>query len=655
MGMPSVGIEERGLAGSAFTLRGVLLGAFMCFVIGVIAPYWNFYLHTSYMFLDYSVGGAMFFLFLLVLVLNGIVGQFWKGAAFSPGEMVVVMAMMLVAGGITTMGLVGYLLPNITAPYYLATPSNLWQEKLWPNLPTWAAPLDRDGGISSILKFYYGLKPGDSIPWTPWVKPLFCWAIFVMALYGCMVSLMVIMRKQWVDHERLSFPIAQVPQELCATAADTWGRGSLFRNKLFWFGFAVPFVVGSLAALRKFYPSIPAIRLTYGTRELGPIVFYLRLSFAVLGFTFLVPNRVAFSLWFLNIVSFIFRSVLKKYGLEMQEHLGIYGASQYPIMAHQGMGAMIVFVIAGLYFSRSHLKKVVLCAFGRKEKGYDRNEPSSYLTALMVLIVSLLVMVVWLRAAGLSVLFSCVLVASALLIFFGLTRLVAQCGVSVTIAPMIAPPFVTSTFGGGNIEASGIGALAQSWTWNSDIRTSVMSSAAHGMYLSRKRGRGLLVVLMVAALITFVTATLWSIYLGYKYGAANLDRWFFEAGPRCTYEWGLREVSQSLPPNYVGHIWTLVGAGIMAALIAATRSLFWWPIHPVGFLICSVNWTDHLWATIFAAWLLKLIITRVGGNRLYRKARLFFLGMILGQFSVAGSWAIFDTFTGTLSHSIFWI
>ena len=655
MGLPSPGIEENMAGGSALTVRSVLLGAFMCCAIAVIGPYWTFYLQTSLLFLDYSVGGTMFFLFLLVLVLNGVVGQFWKAAAFRPGEMAVVMAMMLVAGGITTMGLVGYLVPNITAPYYLATPSNLWQEKLWPNLPNWAAPLDRDGGIDSILKFYYGLKPGDPIPWRPWIKPLLCWAIFVMALYGAMISLMVIIRRQWVDHERLSFPIAQVPQELCATAAAPWGRGSLFRNKLFWFGFALPFVVGSLAALRKFYPSIPAIRLSYGTRELGPIVFSIRLSFAVLGFTFLVPNRVAFSLWFLNILSFIFRSVVKKYGLEMQEHLGLYGCGQYPIMAHQGMGAMIVFVIAGLYFSRSHLKKVVLCALGKGERGYDGNEPSSYLTALLVLVVSLLVMVVWLVVAGLSPFYSCVLVAAALLIFFGLSRMVAQCGVSVTIAPLIAQPFVTSTFGGGNIEASGIGTLAQSWSWHSDIRTSVMSSAAHGMYLNRKKRGGLFVVLMGAALITFVAGTMFVVYLGYWRGAANLQGWFFVGGPKATYEWGLREVRHSMPPNYVGHVWTLVGAGIMGALVAAHRSLFWWPIHPVGFLICSVMWTDMLWASIFLAWLLKLIITKVGGNRLYRRARLFFLGMILGQFSVAGSWAIFDTFTQTFSHSIFWI
>jgi hypothetical protein len=98
-----------------------------------------------------------------------------------------------------------------------------------------------------------------------------------------------------------------------------------------------------------------------------------------------------------------------------------------------------------------------------------------------------------------------------------------------------------------------------------------------------------------------------------------------------------------------------VGAAIMGALVVAHRSLYWWPIHPVGFIICSIYWSDVLWLTIFLGWLIKVIVVKMGGNRLLRKARWFFLGMILGQFSVAGVWAIFDLLTGTTDHAIFWV
>jgi hypothetical protein len=476
-----------------------------------------------------------------------------------------------------------------------------------------------------------------------------------MALYVCMTTLMTIMRKQWVDYERLSFPIAQVPQELCAVAEEPWGASSIFRRKLFWLGIALPFVVGSLRAAHTYYYQVPVVPVATSLRGFGPIPLQLRISFAVLGFTFLVPNHVAFSLWALNLASFAFRSTLREYGLEMQENLGLYGAVESPTMAHQGMGAMLVFAFASLYFSRHHFKKVVLCALGKGHKGYDKDEPSSYLLALILLCASLLVTIGWLWLAGLPLFHAAFLVAAGIVIFYGLTRVVAQCGVSVITPPMIAPVFLTSTLGGASITSGGIGALTQSWSWSSDIRTSVMSSAAHGMYLTRRKGRGLFAALMLAAIITFATSTAATIWLGYRYGAANLDRWFFIAGPPYTFNWGLHEVTTSQPPNFTGYVWTLVGGIIMVSLTVAHRLLFWWPLHPVGFIICSVDWMDRLWATIFLAWAVKAIVTKVAGNRGLRMARPFFVGTILGHFTVSGVWVIIDTIAQTTDNSIFWI
>ena len=655
--------------GRALTVRSVLTGAVMCFVIGIAGPYWSFYLGASTLFLDYSVGGAIFLLFLILLLVNGTAALLarafpstaWRWFALSPGEMVVVMAMMLVGGSLTTMGLTGYLVPTMTSPYYLANDSNNWQEALWPFLPRWLAPLDANGGTVTIMKFYNKIGPDEGVPWGPWVRPLACWGVFLLALYACMISIMTLMRKQWVDYERLTFPIAQVPQELCMVARDPWKPGSLLRNRWFWAGLSVPFVIGSMTALNKLFPWVPVIPLNTAIKQLGPLPLHLRLSFAVLGFTFLIPNRVAFSVWFLSLCSFALRSFLREYGLDMKENLGLYGAAGYPIMAHQGMGAMIVFVLASLRYSRIHLGRVFRCALGIGDKDYDKGEPSSYRLALIVLAASCAVMVIWLQKVGLPVEQSIVFVLVSLFIFYGITRVVAQCGVSVTIAPMVAPSFMPSTFGSANIPTAGMVALTESWVWMSDIRTSVMSGAAHGMYLARKNARGLFAVMMLAALITGLTATVVTIHLGYQLGAVNLNKWFFIDGPEHTFKWGLAHISSADPPNYTGYMWTGVGATIMILLTLAHRTLFWWPIHPVGFIICSVYWTDLLWATIFLAWAIKLLVTRFGGNRPLRTARLFFLGMILGQFSVAGFWALYDTWHdqfgpgGAAVGSIFWI
>ena len=296
-----------------------------------------------------------------------------------------------------------------------------------------------------------------------------------------------------------------------------------------------------------------------------------------------------------------------------------------------------------------------MAARTRANRLTTRTNPSSYRTSLVILLVAVVIMIAWLHKAGLNPVYGCVFVAASLLIFYGITRVVAQCGVSVTLPPIIAPVFMTTTFGGANITAKGIGTLTQSWSWMSDIRTTVMSSAAHGMYLARRKARGLFVPILLAALITFVAATLATIWLGYRIGAVNMHGWFFIGGPERALDWGLREIIAARQPRPAAFSWMAVGAAIMGALLVAHRSLYWWPIHPVGFLICSVYWSDVLWFTIFLGWLTKLLVVKIGGNRLLRKARRFFLGMILGQFSVAGLWAIFDVLTGTTHHGIFWI
>jgi hypothetical protein len=665
----------------SFTARAVLLGAFMCVFIGVADPYATFYLQTSSLFLDYSVGGAMFLLLALVLVFNVALARVWRRLALRSGELIVVACMMLVAGAVSTMGLAGYLIPGMAAPHYLAGGQHAWQQGLLRYLPQWAAPLDADGGIRAIQAFYEGLKVEKSIragpwwspaawaescsrfveftrvvPWRAWWRPLGLWAVFIMALYACTIALLTIIRKQWVEHERLTFPIARVPQELCAAAAEPFGRNSPLGSWLFWFGFAAPALVGSLRALHGYCPSVPDIPTSTSITGLGPMPLSLYLSFAVLGFTFLIPNRLAFSIWSLNLVSFAFRSVLARYGRELpNERLGMYGAAMWPSMGYQGMGALFVFVLGSLYFARGHLRAVALCVIGRGPEGYDRGEPASYRFAVIVLAASLGVMVAWMAAAGLPVFYAAAFVLIGVAGLYAMARVVAQCGISVTMIPIIPPAYMTSVFGSSVVGGAGVGALMEGWVWCGDIRTTVMSSAAHAMYLSREKSRGLFPLLMVAAALTFAASTLATIWLGYRHGAANLHKWYFIDGPTRACKWAVGEIAGGYAPHYAGYAWAAGGAVIMGGLLAANRLLAWWPLHPVGFLICSINRTDTLWGTVFLAWLAKAVIVKTGGNRALRLAERLFLGMVLGQFTTAGAWAIVDFFTGKVGNRIFWV
>src|SRR5438270_12831939 len=56
--------------GARVTLRGIGIGVLLCMVIGVGAPYADHLLGGSYMDIDYSTPAAVFFLFVLVALVN---------------------------------------------------------------------------------------------------------------------------------------------------------------------------------------------------------------------------------------------------------------------------------------------------------------------------------------------------------------------------------------------------------------------------------------------------------------------------------------------------------------------------------------------------------------------------------------------------------
>jgi len=150
--------------------------------------------------------------------------------------------------------------------------------------------------------------------------------------------------------------------------------------------------------------------------------------------------------------------------------------------------------------------------------------------------------------------------------------------------------------------------------------------------------------------------SVWSIlYLAYKYGGINLNGWFFGGGPQAPFAYIADKLNTPTQANWQGWVHTCVVGGIMALLMLARHHLLWWPLHPIGYPISAVWLMDELWFSIFLAWLIKLTVMKYGGPRLYRATRPFFLGLIMGQFVIAGTWLFVDFLTGMTDNTVFWI
>lgn len=132
----------------------------------------------------------------------------------------IILIYAIVAGtvGISTMGMVQFLITTLAAPFWFATPENRWQE-FWPAIPGWAAPRSPE----VVRGFFLGhASLYDPVVWHAWLVPIIHWSIFIAALLAAQYCLAHLLYPHWANEERLTFPIVQVP----LTVVEAGGRAA---------------------------------------------------------------------------------------------------------------------------------------------------------------------------------------------------------------------------------------------------------------------------------------------------------------------------------------------------------------------------------------------------------------------------------------------
>ena len=644
--------------GSGLTLRAFAVGALLSACIGAGACYGANVIGGSLLAANFTTGAALFLFFFLVGGANTFLRIARRSLALTSGELATIYVMMMVACTIPTVGLMGYLPSLLTAPFYYATPENDWARIIQPHIHSWLIP---DPVTAKPL--FEGLPKGAPIPWAVWIRPLLAWSVFLLALYVAMICMSVILRRQWMDHERLIYPIVQVPLDILRGEETPGFVNSFFKNKLMWAGFLIPFVIQSMNALHHYYPYLPDFALRYDMplfRRTMSIPFFL--SFPTIGFSYLINLDIAFGLWFFSLIAVLEKGIFNITGFHSTEQSSVYGVGDYPYLAHQGMGAMIVLVLFGLWIGRRHLKDVWRAAFAKGGGKDDDDEIFSYRTAVLGLIGGLAVMAIWLWQSGLSSWWVVLLfLFGAFIVYLGLTRIVVQGGVAVARSPMIASDFVILSVGSTALGPTELVSLAFTYIWSADISTFVLASSANGLKLAaetgvRKRKRLLFWAMMLSIVVTFASSFWVLTRESYIHGGMNFvgqGGWSFVSGARYPFEYVTRAILTPADPHPGGWVFTGVGAVLMSLLMIARRRFLWWPLHPLGFPVSVIGYPVlTVWFSVFLAWLCKFAILKYGGPRLFSACRPFFLGLIAGQFVVAGVWLIIDHFTGMVGNQL---
>jgi len=624
---------------SGVTLRAILVGIILCVCIAVGEPYGVMVIQGSPMCADFSTGGAIFLFFILVFLINFILRLISPKISLSKQELIVVYIMMIVACAIPSWGFTMNLIYILAGSRYFATPESEWTSLIHPHIKDWIAPKDPE----AIRMFFEGLPRGESIPWGAWLQPLISWICFILAVYLVMISIAVIFRKQWVDKERLLFPLTQLPLEMAEE------KSTFFKNKIMWLGFAIPFVIYSINAFHNYYHFIPEISLGSSIPIMNrSTTLGIRIFFEVIGLAYLLSLDVSLSLWLFALLATIETGIFNLIGFS----IGPMQAGSDPgpqTVANQGLGAMIVLVGSCIWVARAHLKDVFKKAFKGDKSIDDRDEALSYRTSVFCLILGLIFIIIWLNASGLSLFHTLIFVLFALIIFIGLSRIVCQAGLAYGRPPVFIPVATVHAIGATPFGASGMTALGFVWAWAADVRTMVLASTANGLKMANQvnlKGRKVFLAIILAIIVTLIASMWVVIYIGYQHGGLNLAGWQPRGIHRVVFNWVKSFIKNPIPIGGAQFGWMGIGGALMLGMTILRNRFLWWPVHPIGLALGLAGPFAWVWFSVFLAWLAKFIIVKLGGAKAYRFMRPFFLGLILGGFVAAGMWLIIDFFTG---------
>jgi hypothetical protein len=590
-----------------------------------------------------------FALLLLLVLLRPALARLSPRLALDRGQIFLVYAMMTVGVALAGAYLVRAFLPHLVSLQY-------WGQKdpaltgLERFLPRWFAPQDPEA-----IRLYFEGTHANRVPWAAWARPLLLWSVFLAVLFLGAFSLVLLWQRQWIRHERLTFPLLYLPLTLTASEADAH-VGGLFRRSLFWGGFGITAIFNGLNIAHALHPAVPAPGFYKSLSGLFParpwtplnaIVLFFMLD--VVGFGYFIPLDVTFSTWFFYLFGRFFAVAGLAWG---------YDVPGFPFPQEQSTGAYLAVALFLLWSSRHHLRAVWGKGEGRTRPG-RRGER----WAMAGLFLSVLGTLAWFHCSGFTL-----TVAGPFLAVLGCfvlvyARLRAETGVpGEFIYPYGLPKnLVINAFSvPGVLDLGGVRAMVlfSSYAWLSRHHY-VQALAAYQMDGVKLAEAGripqrLLILALTLAFLAGLAGAFWahlSAYyeLGSNLAGGGLGQGEYRAQVALQeYQWMANQIV-SQPPRDGLRLGFTVGGFVFTALLAALRARFPGnPFHPLGFILATAYGESiTFFFPLFIAWLSKFVILKIGGLKLYRRGIPFFVGLIVGHFFWGGLfWPVLSILLG---------
>ncbi|MDE0505492.1 MAG: hypothetical protein OXI86_15555 [Candidatus Poribacteria bacterium] len=346
--------------------------------------------HMSMISLLYN---AVTILFVLA-AFSRLIEEFLPKLALSRAELLSLYVAVSLSTAIGGHMCVQIMISVISYAFAFATPENDWQALFWNYIPEWLSVRDK-GALENLYLWDSTLYLKPNI--MAWLPPMLVWGCFLFALFSAMLAINFMLRKQWTENERLSYPLIQLPLEM------TSRRRSFFGSRAMWIGFGVAAFIDLLNGFNHLFPQIPRIALTrsrendlaellaihpWDAVDWLPVGVY---PFAV-GLAFFIPLGLSFSVW----VFYLYWKLQRVLGSAFALPHG------FPYASEQSFGAFVGIGVMGLWAARRHLVQVARTCLGVGSRVDDADEPLSYRGTVVWLLLSLAFLFGFCHRAGMS-------------------------------------------------------------------------------------------------------------------------------------------------------------------------------------------------------------------------------------------------------------
>ena len=641
--------------------RAYIIAISLAVLICALTPFNNVYRNAT------PLGGgyfplAPFYLLFWLTVITALSRKLFKIKTLLSGtELLFTWGLMILVSGIAYTGFARTFFINLTAPYYFASVENRWQEVLHPFLLKNLFP--QDGKAIEML--YNGIDGGQdmgwlelasNVPWHTWALPFLSWGVFIFICYFLILCLIHMITRQAMENERMNFPLLIVPK-MMQSALDQKKLSSFFGDRFLLIGLGIPFCLHLLNGLNFYFPSFPQINTLilagpYFPKQ-GILTGFIKLKLyfypAFIGFAFLASKQVSFSFWFFFILGAFFTGILSVTGYSFPaSELGTtFGPTLSRPEETQMIGAFIVFAIFLIWLARFHFIEMAKNAL-RFGQGNNNSTHTDDKLAFWGTGFGFITLMIWFSFHGVSIFQSIVLITFFILFTMVATRVICQGGVTyftLTVAPLDA---VNTIFGLKIFSSVALilAGISQKILFV-DLRESVAPSILHARRITRHTGgQGKIAfAIFMAMILCLMVSAIAMILLCYRYGIRDLQLDWATRTTVSMYNNLFPLLQNSIEQGDSIRLFAATGAVVMGILVICYHRFYWWPLHPIGYLMVYSSAMKILWLSFFIGWVFNTLCMRYGGVILYKKMRYFFVGLIMGDFLMGGTWAIIGLFT----------